>query len=278
MATAIVAGAAALLMEQTPGVTPDVVKQTLVAQGDDQIPGLAPAVRVNAAKALGSESRGLGNGGPGGPAWVSCDDDHDGVLDSVDDCPLDRGTVGGCPDADSDGVRDLDDNCDSVANPGQGDADRDARGDACDPTLRGEDVDGDGRPALDDRCPTQPAATPDGCPVVVAPPPQPGPSPGPPVPTATPEPPPAAAARILSINVRVTPKRCTRGRSCRKAAKVTVRVSRTATVALRVERQVRKRGRLTWQRVTSRSLTATSRGRSLTVRGRRAAWRRGPTA
>jgi hypothetical protein len=50
---------------------------------------------------------------------------------------------------------------------------------------------------------------------------------------------------------------------------VTVRVSRTATVALKVERRVRKRGRMTWERVTSRSLTATASGRSVTLRGKR---------
>ncbi len=50
---------------------------------------------------------------------------------------------------------------------------------------------------------------------------------------------------------------------------MTVKLSRTAKVALKVEHRVRKNGRWVWQRVASRSLTATASGRSLTVRGTR---------
>ena len=63
--------------------------------------------------------------------------------------------------------------------------------------------------------------------------------------------------------------RCARRNPCRKAAKVTVRVSRAARVALKVEQRVRSHGRLRWMRITSRSLNATVSGRSLTVRGKR---------
>jgi len=53
-----------------------------------------------------------------------------------------------CGDADGDGVPDLDDNCPSVANPGQEDNDGDGDGDACD-----DDNDNDGVPDVDDNCP-----------------------------------------------------------------------------------------------------------------------------
>jgi gliding motility-associated-like protein len=71
------------------------------------------------------------------------DDDNDGVLDTVDNCPLtsnadqadndndDLGDV--CDDDDdNDGVLDTVDNCPTTANPGQGDHDQDGIGDVCD--------------------------------------------------------------------------------------------------------------------------------------------------
>lgn len=81
------------------------------------------------------------------------DTDHDGVLDSLDNCPLaanpgqensDADIFGNacdnCPlttnqnqlDTDSDLIGNLCDNCPSVSNPGQENHDADAQGDACD--------------------------------------------------------------------------------------------------------------------------------------------------
>jgi hypothetical protein len=68
--------------------------------------------------------------------------------------------VGGCPaappplmDADGDGVFDPYDNCPSIANPTQANADFDAQGDACDATTSTTDTDADGVPDDGDNCP-----------------------------------------------------------------------------------------------------------------------------
>jgi hypothetical protein len=52
------------------------------------------------------------------------------------DCPADTGQ----PDADNDGVCDLEDHCPTVADPGQEDADGDGLGNACDPCTNGNAV------------------------------------------------------------------------------------------------------------------------------------------
>ncbi len=68
---------------------------------------------------------------------------------------------GGCPappapltDGDGDGVFDPYDNCPSVANPTQANADFDSLGDACDVTTSTRDGDQDGVPDDGDNCPT----------------------------------------------------------------------------------------------------------------------------
>ena len=64
-------------------------------------------------------------------------------------------------DSDADGVLDERDNCKGVSNPDQADTDRDGLGDACDP-----DIDNDGVPNAQDRCPLTrrgPDLNHDGC-------------------------------------------------------------------------------------------------------------------
>lgn len=56
-------------------------------------------------------------------------------------------------DADSDGVRDADDNCVNDANPNQADIDNDGLGDACD-SQNDIDTDGDGVADIHDNCPS----------------------------------------------------------------------------------------------------------------------------
>lgn len=76
------------------------------------------------------------------------------AVDPVELAPIDN---------DNDGVVDGIDNCPGLANPTQADDDDDGPGNACDPTPRGPDPDGDGVGALDDQCPEQYGALANGC-------------------------------------------------------------------------------------------------------------------
>ncbi len=97
--------------------------------------------------------------GPDEPIWTSHgdllevdlevpDDDGDGVADSEDNCPSvsnpdqtdadEDGMGDACdPDDDNDGVLDADDNCPTTYNPDQTDSDGDGIGDACEPIVVG---------------------------------------------------------------------------------------------------------------------------------------------
>lgn len=120
------------------------------------------------------------------PVVVVLDRDGDGVVDSIDACPDEKGLVAlkGCPDRDGDGIADKDDKCPDV--PGlakyQGcpipDTDKDGINDEEDkcPNIPGvaryqgcpvPDTDGDGVNDEEDKCPTEvgPASN-HGCPVI----------------------------------------------------------------------------------------------------------------
>jgi subtilisin family serine protease len=270
MATPLVAAAAALLDSTDYGThTVSELKDAVTTTGDT-IASMPDSTvgRLNAARAVGLRLGLTMNGDSA--AWQTCDRDHDKVVDAADQCPDQPGTINGCPDVDGDLVRDRDDNCPTVANADQADADGDGIGDRCDTTPRGPDTDGDAKAALDDRCPDVPSLAADGCPVTIPNPPgDGGPRVTPPVATPTPVPPPPAVTRILDLDVRVTPPKCPKGHpQCKKAAKVTVKLSRRAKVALKLELRVKKQGRWVWTRVTSKSVTATASGRSLTIRGK----------
>ncbi|WP_175416221.1 thrombospondin type 3 repeat-containing protein [Aggregatimonas sangjinii] len=90
------------------------------------------------------------------------DDDNDGILDDVDNCPLtananqldtDNDGIGDVcdEDDDNDGVLDALDNCPLTSNPDQSDTDNDGIGNVCE--LPNDD-DGDGILNANDNCPT----------------------------------------------------------------------------------------------------------------------------
>ena len=101
-----------------------------------------------------------GDGDGLGDETEDTDLDNDGVVNDSDNCATvanasqanaDGDTQGDACDADddNDGVADAADNCASVANTGQANLDGDALGDACD-----EDADGDTVADASDNCPT----------------------------------------------------------------------------------------------------------------------------
>ncbi|RKQ93143.1 subtilisin family serine protease [Solirubrobacter pauli] len=276
-ATPLVAAAAALL-QSVDSLTHDAetLKDTLL-NAVDRLDTLEPISssggRLNAARALFPRPPDLGPNGPTAD-WSSCDTDHDGVRGAGDLCPTlaGTGTVNGCPDRDKDGVIDPQDNCPDVANPDQADQDGDGIGDACD-----ADRDGDGKVPPTDGCPTVFASTPNGCPLVPTPTSTPSVTPTPtppkddgnrnpaPAPTPDADPSPASVPKVTMLEVKVTPKSCKGRKACKQAAKVTVKVSRSATVAVRIERKVGRK----WRQIDYKSLRASMRGKSVTIRGAR---------
>ncbi|MGF2414531.1 OmpA family protein [Ferruginibacter sp.] len=83
------------------------------------------------------------------------DTDGDGVPDSTDNCPIEKGTVNGCPDRDNDGIADKDDKCKDVAGI--------AKYNGC-PTP---DADKDGIADEEDKCPQLAGVKENnGCPVI----------------------------------------------------------------------------------------------------------------
>src|SRR6266542_1284089 len=112
-----------------------------------------------------------GNDAPDNGDWVNqfiLDADHDGVNDTVDNCPPSRCKLRpeSCAnpnqtDTDGDGIGDTCDNCPTVANPSQRNKDGDLFGDMCDvcPTkvngaLETLDTDLDGVGDVCDNCPS----------------------------------------------------------------------------------------------------------------------------
>ncbi len=147
--------------------------------GTDNCPG------VSNASQLDTDSDGQGDA-------CDTDDDNDGIADGSDNAPLDPTSCqdadgDGCddcsvgvdgfgpladntpandgPDTDGDGICNSGDNCVSLANNDQADADNDGQGDACDacPYDANNDIDGDAICGDVDSCPTFPGQNGDFC-------------------------------------------------------------------------------------------------------------------
>ena len=209
VAAPLVAGVAALRRGQDPmTVGPEQLKDADARGGVDAHPGLSRlSVRRAPERRAAVDARAdLGAGGPAA-RWVSCDADHDG-FDDRRQVPATSGTVDGCPDADGDGVRDIDDNCATCQRrPGRRRRRRRRQRVRSDAARRRTPT-ATARPLLDDRCPTVPRRRADGCPAS---------SPTPP-PTATPTPTPDRHADpppppTCSRRRHGAPKICPRGAS-----------------------------------------------------------------
>jgi subtilisin family serine protease len=145
MATPEVTGVAADVLAIAPTMTTAQLKGLLLSSVDPLHPvdtGLSVSDgRINARTAVTAAS--LGNYSVHGRA-VSAGSDTQATSTSCAPEPPN-------PDPDGDGLNTAQDNCPSVYNPGQQDADHDGVGDACD-----KDKDNDGIPDLYDNCPTTP--------------------------------------------------------------------------------------------------------------------------
>jgi subtilisin family serine protease len=138
--------------------------------------------------------------------------------------------------------------------------------------LQAATVDGDGDGVYDvmDGCPAQAYPTSTGC---ANPTPTPTPVPTPfatvrPTPTPTPMPKLEPIPKVRTMSAKVT--RCKHGKACRSA---TVRLTpdRAAKVSLRIEvRACDKRHRCRWKRYTTKAFSASTRGASVVIRGKRA--------
>jgi Subtilase family/Thrombospondin type 3 repeat len=165
MASPLVAGAAALVLQADPSLSAVDVKEILLSSVDakDAFSGRSVSGgRLNVEHAVGLAQNGT----------VLVDDDGDGFANFADACRMTAasGSADGCPDADEDAVPDHLDNCPTAYNPNQRNSDgRADGGDACD-----SDFDNDGVADGVDGCPATPAGTANGCP---APAPAPAPSP-----------------------------------------------------------------------------------------------------
>ena len=176
-------------------------------------------------------------------------------------------TPDGCPDADADGVLDNLDNCTTTPNLARPTTTATAIGNAVRSHARAATTPtATARPNLDDQCPTVYGIRARRLPGRHRLSPQPTAPPGPPRrrPDADPAPSPAS---VVKVSVKVTPKTCPRARkTCAKAAKVTVRLTRSATVSLRFEQRVKRGRRMVWKRYSTRSMTATTSARSYTLK------------